>query len=225
MAAESFAGKLWRALNEKTLGALLESALWHCAESRKKLLWHAGVYGGSQWARQVMDGETARLVEELGPGTLRVLEISGSAWGGKHAFKSYRSVGYPELDICAGTVDGVFDLVIAEQVWEHLLWPLRATRNVHAMLESGGHFLVTTPFLIKVHEEPADCTRWTETGLKHLLIEGGFDEESIATGSWGNRACVKGNFKSWAPYNRLMHSLRNERQFPVVVWALAQRKS
>ena len=31
------------------------------------------------------------------------------------------------------------------------------------------------------------------------------------------------NFKAWAPYNRLWHSLRNEPDFPVVVWAIARR--
>ena len=224
MAARSIAGKAWRALREKSPHEFGAAVLWHCAAAWNRLLRKCGILSERQWAREVMDRETHRLVDGLATARLRVLEISGTAWKERFAFRSYRSVFFPEFDICSGGVEGQFDLVIAEQVWEHLLWPLRATRNVHAMLEPGGYFLVTTPFLIRVHEEPADCSRWTPTGLKHLLIEGGFDEHSIVTGAWGNRSCVKANFGTWAPYNRLTQSLRNEVEFPVVVWALAQRR-
>ena len=91
------------------------------------------------------------------------------------------------------------------------------------MLRPGGHFLVTTPFLIRVHRIPIDCSRWTETGLKCLLVECGFRSESIRTASWGNRACFRGNFPRLAAYLPMLHSLRNEPDFPVVVWALAQK--
>jgi hypothetical protein len=115
-----------------------------------------------------------------------------------------------------------FDIIIAEQVFEHLLWPYRAVVNVHQMLNSGGVFLITTPFLIKIHNYPVDCSRWSELGLKHLLAEGGFEIDKITTGSWGNRACVRGNWLGWQPYIKWIHSLKNEPEFPVTVWALAR---
>lgn len=90
------------------------------------------------------------------------------------------------------------------------------------MLKPGGYFLVTTPFLIKVHPVPHDCTRWTETGIKYFLHEGGFPMEDTVTGSWGNRACVKANFKRWARRG-WFGSLKNEPDFPVSVWALARK--
>jgi hypothetical protein len=58
------------------------------------------------------------------------------------------------------------------------------------MLSVGGYFLdflVTTPFLSPIDENPHDCSRWTEVGLKHLLAEAGFSIDKIVTGSWGNR--------------------------------------
>ena len=41
-----------------------------------------------------------------------------------------------------------------------------------------------------------------------------------AVDSWGNRQCVVGNFDRWPAYRR-WHSLRNEPDFPVQVWAFA----
>jgi hypothetical protein len=103
------------------------------------------------------------------------------------------------------------------------LWPYRAGRNVYQMLNPGGYVLVTTPFLIRIHDQPVDCSRWTELGLKHLLAECGFPMKNIRTGSWGNRACVIANFTEWPHYAPQQHSLDNEPNFPLVVWALAQK--
>ena len=170
-----------------------------------------------------MDAATERFVAALPCRELDVLEISGTKWK-CFAFRSYRSVGYPEFDLCGEPLaEKAYDLVIAEQVLEHVLRPLRAARNVERMLKPGGTFLVTTPFLLRVHLAPEDCTRWTETGLRYLLAEAGFDEKEIETSSWGNRACIVANFRTWRRWVRWLHSLRNEPDFPVVVWAMARK--
>jgi SAM-dependent methyltransferase len=176
-----------------------------------------------QWGRLVMNRETRKLVERLQPDKLKALEVSGDYWGGAGLFREYRSVRYPEYNVCDSILPETFDLIIAEQVFEHLLWPYRAGRNVHRMLNLNGHFLITTPFLIRIHDVPVDCSRWTETGIKYFLAECGFPLETIQTGSWGNRACIRANYKKWANYNPLIHSLRNEAEFPYVVWALARK--
>ena len=178
-----------------------------------------------QWVRVVMNRETLKLVEAIQPAQLDVLEISGSLWKNRCPFKSYTQYFYPAFDMCADRSERQFDLIVAEQVFEHLLWPYRAVRNVHEMLRPGGYFLVTVPFLIRMHGYPTDCSRWTETGLKHLLAECGFDLETIVTNSWGNASCVKSNLWIWQRYHPLLHSLRNERDFPVNVWALARKLS
>ena len=176
-----------------------------------------------QWVRIVMNRSTRAMIEELGPDSLSALEISGDYWQRWASFKEYTRVEYPHYDLCEKPLERRFDLVIAEQVFEHLPRPYRAARNVLAMLEPGGHFLITVPFLIKVHDGPEDCTRWTETGLKHFLAECGFPLDGIATGSWGNRAAVKSNLKRWTAFRPWLHSLRNEPGFPVSVWALARK--
>jgi SAM-dependent methyltransferase len=187
----------------------------------KALLQSVG-YDHRHWTRPVMYQRCAELIEALDPGQLDALEISAGKFFQSFGFRSFTEANYPEFDICQGTLDRQFDLIIADQVWEHLLWPYRATRNVQAMLRPGGHFLVTTPFLIRVHAIPHDCSRWTETGIRYFLMECGFPEDGIVTGSWGNRACVKANFNRWARRGWL-GSLRNEPDFPVAVWALARK--
>jgi SAM-dependent methyltransferase len=176
-----------------------------------------------QWVRVVMNRETRKMIEALGPANLSVLEVSGDAWGKWCGFRQYKSLAYPAFDVCNSRLAETFDLIVAEQVFEHLLWPYRAGKNVYQMLNPGGHFLVTTPFLIRIHEFPVDCSRWTECGIKYFLAECGFPIEQIRTGAWGNRDCIKANYRDWARYRSRLHSLRNEPDFPVSVWALAQK--
>jgi hypothetical protein len=182
--------------------------------------WHPA--GWEMWVRVVMDQETDRLIRALDFKHSSALEISGEKWKG-YGFGRYHSVEFPAYDVCLGVLNDQFDIIIAEQVFEHLLWPYRAVRNVFQMLTPDGAFLITTPFLIRIHDYPADCSRWTEVGIRHLLAEGGFDINRITTGSWGNRACVRSNFLKWTVYNRWLHSLKNEPEYPVVVWALARK--
>ena len=179
-------------------------------------------YDYGHWARTVLYQECFKIVQDLHPENLDVLEISaGDLWQSLGS-KSFTEANFPEFDVCSMKLPKQFDLVIADQVFEHLLWPYRAGRNIYEMTKPGGYFLITTPFLIKVHQVPVDCSRWTELGLKHFLAECGFPIEEIRTGSWGNRACVKANFNGWARRG-WFNSLTNEPDFPVSVWALAKK--
>jgi SAM-dependent methyltransferase len=175
--------------------------------------------------RVVLYRETERIIAGLPIAKMDALEISGdrlSALG----FRSFRSAHYPAFDVCESPLPDAFDIVIAEQVFEHLLWPHRAAKNVFAMLKPGGYFFISTPFLQKVHDFPVDCSRWTETGLKYLLADSGFDLDSIQTWSWGNRSAVRANLKTdkFPAYFRHVSNLENQPFFPVQVWALARRR-
>jgi SAM-dependent methyltransferase len=172
-----------------------------------------------RWARIVMDRETEAYVRTLDYRSMAALEISGKKWA-EFGFRSYRRVNWPDYDWCNEVVDDTFDIVIAEQVLEHVTQPATALRNAHTMLKPDGLLLVTTPFLVRVHEYPIDCYRWTRLGLEQLLHESGFPK--VETGQWGNRRCVRANFKQWVEY-RPWHSLRNEPDFPIAVWAFARK--
>jgi len=178
--------------------------------------------GELQWARVVMNQDCERFLRSINHSTLSALEISPGyldTWK-QVGFASYEGVDYPTYDVCTDVLPRQFDVIVADQVFEHIRSPWRAARNILQMLRAGGHFIVMTPFLIKVHQFPIDCYRWTETGIRFLLEDAGF--VNIETHSWGNRACVVANFTDWRSYG-WWHSLKNEPDYPVVVWAFAQR--
>lgn len=191
------------------------------ARSRTLRAWSG--FEDTIWTRKVSDEVTRQIVLDLNPEALDVLEISGQRWS-KMGFRSFQMINYPEVDICEDLLPDRYDLVIAEHIFEHLLRPYKAGRNVHEMLNPDGHFLMVTPFIYKVHENPVDCTRWTETGIKHFLAECGFSIDKIKTGSWGNRKCIEATFRrEFRLFNKYLHSLNNEPELPIVVWALAQK--
>lgn len=174
------------------------------------------------WCRIVMDRETKLLVDELNTDELDVLEVSGTKWKDFN-FKSYKSVSFPEFDLCKDSFPNTFDLIIVEQVFEHLIYPYRAGKNVYSSLKKGGYFLITTPFLLKIHHAPIDCSRWTEVGITYFLEECGFEAASISSYSWGNKSCAVANLDFWVAFIPSKHSLENDPDFPVVVWALARK--
>lgn len=177
---------------------------------------------GVHWIRVKMDIETEKLISQKDFQKFNTLEISGNKWENFN-FNSYKNVFYPDFDITKDKLNEIFDLIIAEQVFEHILTPLNAGKNVYSHLKNGGIFLITTPFLIRIHETPIDCYRWTEIGLRQLLIDSGFSNSNIDTFSWGNKKCLKANLKKWVKFNKFFHSLRNERDYPLVVWAIAKK--
>ena len=75
--------------------------------------------------------------------------------------------------------------------------------------------------MVKVHGAPVDCSRWTKLGLKHILAEAGFPLETTVTGSWGNRMCIKRSLRNVRRLISWFQTLKNEPNFPIVVWALA----
>ena len=176
-----------------------------------------------QWQRVVMNQAVDAHIASLEPARLSAAEISGETHAGK-GWKSYRSLHYPDFDLCAPVPDDLrFDVVICEQVLEHVPDPWLAVRNLRRLCRPGGHVIVTSPFLIKVHEIPIwdmrDYWRFTPRGLRTLLHEAGLRVETI--GQWGNRQCVTGNLRWWPAYRPWL-SLDNGRDIPVQIWAFAR---
>jgi SAM-dependent methyltransferase len=178
--------------------------------------------GRDQWQRVTLNRAVDEHLASLGPENLSAVEISGDAHAGK-GWREFASTNFPEFDLCAPPlVDlGPFDVVICEQVIEHVEDPAAAAANLRGLCAPGGHVVVSTPFLIRVHEEwgMQDYWRFTPRGLRTLLERAGLEVDSV--GSWGNRRCVTGNFDRWPAYRR-WQSLRNEPKLPVQVWAFAR---
>ena len=108
-----------------------------------------------RWSRLVMTREIQNMLAALPLADLHALEISGDNWR-QTGFKSYRAVQFPDYDICERALPQRYDIIIADQVLEHVLWPYRAVKHAYTMLEPGGYFLVSTPFLVRIHNCPVD---------------------------------------------------------------------
>ena len=175
------------------------------------------------WQRVVLNRAVHEHLLALAPSRCDAAEISGDARGGL-GWRSFTSLNHPAFDVCAPTGDeGTFDVVICEQVIEHVIDPFLAVRTLRALTRPGGHVVVSTPFLVRVHELPAyamrDYWRFTPHGMRQLLETAGFEVREI--GAWGNRRCVAGNFDRW-PAHRPWLSLGNEPELPVQVWGFAR---
>lgn len=79
------------------------------------------------------------------------------------------------LPIQSGSVDTVLML----EVLEHLEHPARALSEASRALKSGGHLLLTIPFLYPIHDAPHDYQRLTFHGLSRDLKASGLANASI----------------------------------------------
>ncbi len=190
---------------------------------RDRLLLPEATSGQKQWQRVTLNAAVSRHIDSLGPERLSGAEISGDAQASR-PWRQFTSLNFPDFDLCARLKGHErFDVVICEQVIEHVVDPVKAAENLRELCAPGGHVIVTTPFLIRVHELPmygmGDYWRFTPRGLAALLERAGLSVESVQ--SWGNRSCVVGNFDRWPAYRR-WHSLRDEPDLPLQVWAFAR---
>jgi SAM-dependent methyltransferase len=187
---------------------------------RDRLLLPEAASGTDQWQRAVLNRAVDDHIESLGPEALTAVEISGEAHASR-PWKRFVSLTYPDFDLCAPLGERErFDVVICEQVIEHVEDPCGAARNLRGLCRPGGQVIVSTPFLVRVHElyGMPDYWRFTPRGLRTLLERAGLEVDTV--GTWGNRRCVVGNLDHWPAHRRWL-SLRNEPELPVQVWAFA----
>jgi SAM-dependent methyltransferase len=179
----------------------------------------------SNWVRYVMDNATYRLIKEWDTANMSVAEISGDQWKDKVPWRDYIKLEYPDFDVCASSFPAKYDIIIAEQVFEHVRHPNRACKNIYSALKPGGLFLITVPFIFHIHPTPLDCWRWTPQGLSFLLQDSGFDVDNIIVDSWGNYECfLRHAIDQTAPWMRDDFPLNNQPHIPQMVWALARKQ-
>ena len=92
---------------------------------------------------------------------------------------------YPEVDIvCDLTQNNPFipdtiDAALVFNVVEHVYDTHALFEALAEMLKPGGVFLVTIPFMVKIHLLPIDFVRFTHFSLEKLGQEHGFEVERI----------------------------------------------
>lgn len=92
---------------------------------------------------------------------------------GAHVIDAFAS----SLDLPCKT--GVFDTVLCTEVLEHVPDAGRALNEICRVLKPGGHAIVTTPFLYRVHEAPYDFQRLTQFGLERLASDAGLEAKEF----------------------------------------------
>lgn len=73
--------------------------------------------------------------------------------------------------------EGSVDLIVTQEVLEHVPDPFQAMREIHRVLKIGGSAYVQLPFIIGYHPCPEDYWRFTEHGIRQLAEQAGFVAE------------------------------------------------
>jgi SAM-dependent methyltransferase len=72
-----------------------------------------------------------------------------------------------------------YDLVLLTQVLEHVPEPGLVLQEIYRVLKPGGALWLTAPLFFEEHEIPHDYFRYTQYGLRHLLLITGFKIEKL----------------------------------------------
>ncbi len=77
------------------------------------------------------------------------------------------------------------DLVICQEVLEHVAHPRRAAAEFFRVLKPGGRLYLQLPFMIGYHPCPRDYWRFSHEGIEQLVQEAGFvvEQRQEAVGS------------------------------------------
>lgn len=117
-----------------------------------------------------------------------------------------------------------FDLVVLNQVIEHLYDPILALKNVYDHVRIGGLFYTNVPFNSIPHSTPLHFyTGVTPVGLGVMVQLAGF--EILKIGQWGNKEYLRQSYEClWPDYTYSDSPGLNEIECPVITWCLAVKK-
>lgn len=75
--------------------------------------------------------------------------------------------------------DNVFDLVITQEVLEHVKSPRMAVEEIYRVLKPNGTAYIQLPFIIGYHPCPSDYWRFTHEGMIELVVSAGFNVTEV----------------------------------------------
>lgn len=145
---------------------------------------------------------------------------------------------YPDVDIQKMFYpDESFDVVIADQVLEHVERPWLAAEEIRRVLDGGGLAIVATPFVYPIHKAPLDCWRIAPDGYKVLFPVAQW--EWIEFGMWGDHGIVQWEYNSprtrgltgeWMSVAEARAALgeayrdHTDELHPIVIWWMGRKK-
>jgi len=157
-----------------------------------------------------------------GSGTLALELISGLC--------NIETTFFPQTDLCALPHEAnTFDMVVSDQVLEHVYDPKLAVEESVRVARPGGLIVHTTCCVNPIHGRP-DYWRFTPDGLELLVPDGAW---LVDTGRWGNPLVwlvvalgarfVPVPHARWHPLHWL--ATWNHPDWPVVTWLVMKKVS
>ncbi len=178
------------------------------------------------WVRKRMTEEAQKAFNKLPTSNMRALEIGGSTWRTNYKWADYANPPFPNFDICLNVLPEQFDVILMDQVLEHVTEPDEALKNCNRMLKDGGYLWISVPFMYPYHPGPLDCWRFSKTGLRILLTKAGFKCEESSIDAWGNSRCLAATaIGGYDPEYQHGMDLTNDEKVPMVVWALVRKNN
>jgi SAM-dependent methyltransferase len=146
------------------------------------------------------------------------------------------NLDYPAVDLQeTGFLDDIFDITVADQVFEHVEKPWVAAEELHRITAPGGIAIVCTPYIHPIHPNPIDCWRISPDGYKVLFPNDKW--ETIRFHGWGNKEIVQWEMNSaitrgltgdWlsvkdAQESMPCYSSEYDGKFPIVLWWIGRK--
>jgi SAM-dependent methyltransferase len=144
-------------------------------------------YLGTSYRRRLIDADLTRAKEHFKG---RVLDVGGGRRRG--SFQSPPDARWVVVDaspagrphVCgeAGALpfrEGAFDAVKITEVLEHVPDAVAALRECRRVLRPGGRLVATVPFLERIHADPHDYARYTDTMWRRVLAESGLTADTV----------------------------------------------
>lgn len=130
-----------------------------------------------------------RILEEL-PVNGKGLNIGAGMTRIDHRIKNMEMQEGPGIDYVGNVEsiplrDGVFDIVISQEVLEHVKNPGKAMSEIRRVLKKGGLAYIQLPFTIGLHPCPHDFWRFSKEGIEALVLSADMQiiESGISVGS------------------------------------------
>ena len=185
--------------------------------------WHAAdlgtlgeLEGKIESCRSVLDlgcgsGWLSEMISRTGVSSVVGIDIDEQAIAemNEHASPGVRGI-YGQTDSLPFDNDS-FDLVVAKDILEHLLFPGSTTREVFRVLKPGGWLYVATPSPSSTHfyDDYTHVRPFSRRGLSALLEDTGFAVEKLY---------YTGNYPGVGHYMRY----RGQRKLPRITYLLAK---